>query len=44
MIAIYVLLGTAIALGLSAYSVRQAVTVDGFFAGRDGQGHAPDLP
>jgi len=43
MIAIYVLLGTAIALGLSAYSVRQAVTVDGFFAGRDGQGHAPDL-
>lgn len=43
MIAIYVLVGTAIALALSAYSVRQAVTVDGFFAGRDGQGHAPDL-
>src|SRR6056300_184858 len=43
MIAIYVLVGTAVALALSAYSVRQAVTVDGFFAGRDGQGHAPDL-
>lgn len=43
MIAIYVLVGTVVALGLSAYSVRQAVTVDGFFAGRDRNGHAPSL-